>query len=337
MLLSDFDYFLPPELIASHPLEKRSASRLLYLKKTKGVWQDMQFSALPDLLKKGDLLVFNNTKVVPARLYGHKQTGGKIEVLIERIVGQKEAWAHIRASKAPRCGAQLILENALQVEVSERHGDLFKLVFHQDVLESLEQFGHIPLPSYLQRDEIPQDRHRYQTIYAKEKGAVAAPTAGLHFDEETLQALNKKGIQLTYLTLHVGAGTFQPVRVTSIENHKMHSEYMVVSKDVVQTIQKVKQEGGRIIAVGTTSARALETAARGGQLLPYQGETDIFIYPGFQFQCIDGLLTNFHLPKSTLLMLVCALGGHEQVMGAYHHAVEQKYRFYSYGDCMLLL
>ena len=336
MRLSNFDYHLPANLIARYPLSQRSSSRLLILNKTNGNVEHRQFIELPNLLEPGDLLILNDTKVIPARLLGRKETGGRVEVLIERILATNLALAHIKASKSPKVSTKLILENHVKAEVIGREDDLFELLFDKGVLASLEQYGHIPLPLYIARQDEEFDRERYQTVYARQKGAVAAPTAGLHFDELILKQLVQKGIQFSYLTLHVGAGTFQPVRMENILEHTMHTEYVEVSKATCEQIKKTKQQGKRVIAVGTTSVRALETACQSGELKPFCGDTRLFIYPGFHFHCIDAMITNFHLPKSTLLMLVCAFGGYENVMKAYQEAIDKQYRFYSYGDCMLV-
>ena len=339
MLRSDFQYNLPPELIAQYPLPERSASRLLALDGESGEIQDLQFIELPGLLRSGDLLVFNNTRVIPARLFGQKETGGKIEVLVERVLDEHCVLAHVRASKSPGEGAILTLEGELTATMLGREGDLFKLRFEgsDSAITQLELHGHMPLPPYIERSDESHDRERYQTVYAEKQGAVAAPTAGLHFDQKLLDKLANMGVLSTFVTLHVGAGTFQPVRAEKISDHIMHAEYIEVGEEVVETIRKTRETGGRVIAVGTTSVRALESAASDGVLQPYNGDTDIFITPGYQFRVVDGLLTNFHLPESTLLMLVCAFAGYENIMSAYSHAVENRYRFFSYGDAMFLL
>ena len=338
MKVSDFQFDLPDALIAQFPLSGRSDSRLLALDKTSGQVSHLKFTDILDLLNEGDLLVFNNTKVVPARLHGHKETGGKIEVLIERITGEHSALAHIRASKSPTSGAALSLEGGINATVTGRSGELFDLRFSgkRSLLSLLDEYGHMPLPPYMQRDDAAEDRERYQTVYASVPGAVAAPTAGLHFDDRLLQRLKEKGLEFAFVTLHVGAGTFQPVRVENVDEHLMHSEYIEVDQGVVDKIKQVKASGGRVVAVGTTSARCLESACIQGELSAYHGETDIFIYPGYRFKAVDALLTNFHLPKSTLLMLVCALAGKQHVLSAYQQAVEEEYRFYSYGDAMFI-
>lgn len=336
MFLSDFNYNLPEELIARYPVFPRSSSRLLCVNKATKTFNHRHFSDLPQLLQPGDLLIFNNTRVIPARLFGYKETGGKVEILIERLLEEQHALAHVRASKPPLPGSKIKLEKEFSVRVGERRSELFELQFltDQPLLKILDAIGHMPLPPYLNRADETADRECYQTVYAKHPGAVAAPTAGLHFDEKLLTQLTEKGIQTAFVTLHVGAGTFQPVRVEKIEQHVMHSEYAVVSEEVCKKIQQTKARNGRVIAVGTTSVRCLETAAQQGMFQPFKGQTQIFIYPGYQFHCIDALITNFHLPKSTLLMLVCAFAGHEKIMAAYQEAISNQYRFYSYGDAM---
>ncbi|WP_020561361.1 tRNA preQ1(34) S-adenosylmethionine ribosyltransferase-isomerase QueA [Thiofilum flexile] len=338
MKLSDFYYELPPELIAHYPLAERSASRLLVLDGNTGEYRDQQFADIIGLLNAGDLLVFNNTRVIPARLYGQKNTGGKVEVLIERILDEYSALAHIRASKAPKVGARLTLESVLEIEITARQDDLFKikLLGTLPFLTALEQHGHIPLPPYITRQDEISDRERYQTVFAERPGAVAAPTAGLHFDEEILQRLKAKGVEFASVTLHVGAGTFQPVRVDDLTEHKMHTEYAEVSKETCAAVQACKARGGRVIAVGTTSVRSLESAARSGVLEPFYADTQLFIKPGFQFNVVDAMVTNFHLPESTLLILVSAFAGYANIFKGYQYAVKEHYRFFSYGDAMFL-
>lgn len=335
LTLSDFDFELPPELIAQFPASARSGSRMLHLD---GEIVDRQFSDLPDQLRRGDLLVFNNTRVIKARLHGHKDSGGKIEVLVERVLDTRHVLAHIRASHSPKPGSRLMLENAIQASVLGRQDDLFHLAFEgtQTALELLEQHGSLPLPPYIEHDPNAQDESRYQTVYAREPGAVAAPTAGLHFDQAMLDRLAEMGVQTAFVTLHVGAGTFQPVRVERIQEHAMHSEWYHVPEETVSAIERARQAGGRVMAIGTTSVRALESAAASGKLVAGFGETRIFITPGYRFQVVDRLLTNFHLPKSTLLMLVSAFAGMAPIRAAYQHAISQRYRFFSYGDAMLL-
>jgi len=340
MQRSDFHFDLPEALIAQQPARERGGSRLLVLEGADGRVQDRRFSDLPGLLRPGDLLVFNDTRVIPARLYGRKESGGQVEVLIERITGELEVLAHVRASKSPRPGSWLTLEESIEVQVSGRDGALFALRFPGPVLQLLKQYGRMPLPPYIEREAVADDAERYQTVYARKEGAVAAPTAGLHFDEAMLEHLKSMGIESAYVTLHVGAGTFQPVRVDDLREHHMHSETIEVPESVVEAVARTRARGGRVVAVGTTVVRSLESAARvspDGELAPYSGETDIFIYPGYAFRVIDAMVTNFHLPESTLLMLVCAFAGYEHVMNAYRHAVAEKYRFFSYGDAMFVL
>ena len=336
MRTADFDFDLPDELIAQYPLEQRSASRLLHLSGTNLI--DRQFSEFPDLLLPDDLLVFNNTKVIPARLHGMKDTGGKIEVLVERLLDEHHLLAHVKASKSPKAGARLVLEQVIHATMIERVGDLFKLRFEgkTSALELLQRHGHMPLPPYIDRADDKTDESRYQTVYAKHAGAVAAPTAGLHFDQAMLNKLAAKGIKSAFVTLHVGAGTFQPVRVDDIKDHHMHAETIDVDASVVEQIAQTKAKGGRVIAIGTTAVRSLESAAMKGALAEYHDDSQIFIYPGYEFKVVDAIVTNFHLPQSTLLMLVSAFSGHKTIMDAYQHAVEQKYRFFSYGDAMFL-
>lgn len=338
MQVKDFSFELPEELIAQYPLESRSASRLLCLDSKTGDISHQQFDQLVDLLEAGDLLVFNDTRVIPARLYGQKETGGKLELLVERVESHAQVLAHIKASKAPKVGSKIKLANNIWATILERLDSLFRLHFDDDrtVLEILDQIGHMPLPPYMKRDDELADRERYQTVYNNKPGAVAAPTAGLHFDEALISKLEQKGINKAFVTLHVGAGTFQPVRVENILDHKMHSESVEVTPDVCQLVRQTKAAGKRVVAVGTTSVRCLETASMDGIISPYQGETDIFIYPGYQFKTVDALVTNFHLPESTLMMLVSAFAGADSIKKAYQMAVEQKYRFFSYGDAMFI-
>jgi len=342
MRRSDFQFNLPGELIAQYPAQQRSASRLLHLDVATGQLVDRQFRDFPSLLQRGDLLVLNDTRVIPARIQGQKDTGGKVEVLVERLLASDRVLAHVRASKSPKPGRRLKFSGEVEAEVIARHDDMFELRFADssrpevNVAIILERLGHMPLPPYIEREDAETDRERYQTVYAREQGAVAAPTAGLHFDKAMLQAIQDAGIELAFVTLHVGAGTFQPVRVENIDEHKMHSEWMQLSNEVVEAVQRTRARGGRVIAVGTTSVRCLETAARAGDLQPYCGETDIFITPGYRFRVVDALLTNFHLPESTLLMMVSAFAGHANIMRAYRHAVAERYRFFSYGDAMFI-
>jgi S-adenosylmethionine:tRNA ribosyltransferase-isomerase len=338
MQRTDFQFELPSELIAQFPSKHRTESRLLSLEGETGLLSDQQFVDLLSMLKPQDLLVFNNTKVIPARLLGQKESGGKIEVLVERVLDEHRVLAHVRSSKSPGAGKRLILEDKLDVEVLGRHDALFELYFHSDtdVIELLESHGRLPLPPYIERDVAKDDLERYQTVYAQHVGAVAAPTAGLHFDQQMLDSISGMGIDSTQVTLHVGAGTFQPVRVDDIKSHQMHSERIEVTEAVCEKIRDTRARGGRVIAVGTTSVRALESASRSGEIAPYSGETDIFIYPGYEFKSVDAMITNFHLSESTLLMLVSAFAGRDNVMSAYNHAIEQKYRFFSYGDAMFI-
>ena len=338
MKRSDFQFDLPPELIAQQPLPRRSDSRLLRLSKSGGQLHDGHILDLPDLLREGDLLVFNNTRVIPARLYGRKETGGRVEIMLERMVDDSECLAQLRVSKSPREGSIIFLEDGSQMEVTGREGSFFRLRLVGGGLgEKLGKLGHMPLPPYIDREDTLEDRERYQTVYARHPGAVAAPTAGLHFDAALLDQIESRGVERVEVTLHVGAGTFQPVRCDDIADHRMHAERLEVSDRVCEAVERTRSRGGRVIAVGTTAVRSLETAAAGGTLEPYAGDSRIFIYPGYQFRVIDGLLTNFHLPESTLLMLVCALAGTEQTLAAYQHAVVMAYRFFSYGDAMLIL
>ena len=338
MQTSDFDYELPQELIVQVPLEQRSASRLLYLDGASGNLRDCQFGNLPQFVKAGDVMVLNDTRVIKARLFGEKESGGKVEILVERVVDDHHALAQLSASHAPRPGAKLFLAKQLQAIVEERLGEFYRLRFDSKITvwELLEHIGAMPLPHYISRPASELDKARYQTVYAREPGAVAAPTAGLHFDPAMLDNLRGKGVRIAFVTLHVGAGTFQPVRVESIAKHKMHSEWYSVPAKTVSMIEMAKREGGRVMAVGSTSLRALEAAATNGKLQAVCGETDIFITPGYRFKIVERLLTNFHLPCSTLLMLVSAFGGMENIRRAYRHAVELRYRFFSYGDAMLI-
>lgn len=338
MDIADFDFELPEKLIAQRPPEVRGSSRLLAALPEKPI-TDAYFADLPDYVGRGDVLVFNNTKVIKARLFGQKASGGKIEALIERVLDEHTALAHVRSSKSPKPGAELIFEGGIKAVMVERQEELFRLRFDgaQTVYELLEQSGHLPLPPYIERTADDKDDSRYQTVYAKHQGAVAAPTAGLHFTDELLAALRAKGVEMAEVTLHVGAGTFQPVRVDNIADHKMHSEWFDVPSETVAAIEAAKARGNRVWSVGTTSMRALESAAREtGRLKAGQGDTDIFITPGYRFNVVDRLITNFHLPKSTLLMLVSALSGMQHIREVYQHAVEQEYRFFSYGDAMIL-
>lgn len=340
MRVADFSFDLPDELIARFPKQERSSSRLLTLDGPSGIVDHKVFSDVLELVNENDLLVFNNTKVIPARMFGQKESGGKVEVLVERVLDEHRVLAHVRASKSPKPGTSLTLEGKAKALMVARHGELFELEFdkQQNVLDVLNDIGHMPLPPYIDRPDNDADRERYQTVYGEKPGAVAAPTAGLHFDDKLMSALKDKGVNMAFVTLHVGAGTFQPVRVDSVDEHIMHSEYIEVPDDVVEAVAQTKAKGGRVIAIGTTSVRSLESAAKvhGGKLNTYFGDTDIFIYPGYQFNVVDAMVTNFHLPESTLIMLVSAFAGQDNIMGAYETAIEQKYRFFSYGDAMFL-
>lgn len=335
---SDFHFDLPTGLIAQQPLAERSASRLLLLDAARASMADRQLRELPDLLRAGDLLVFNDTRVLPARLFGRKETGGAVEILIERVSGTHEATAQLGVSKKPKEGAAIELADGSLARVLGRQGEFFHLRFESpEPLEKLLlKLGRMPLPPYIERTADALDSERYQTVFAREPGAVAAPTAGLHFDQNLLDRLAERGIESGHITLHVGAGTFQPMRAEKLEDHTMHREWLNVGAELVDRIHHARARGGRIIAVGTTVVRALESASRDGVLEPFAGETQIFIFPGYRFSSIDALLTNFHLPESTLLMLVSAFAGREFILAAYRHAVEQRYRFYSYGDAMLV-
>ncbi|MDR9830222.1 tRNA preQ1(34) S-adenosylmethionine ribosyltransferase-isomerase QueA [Vibrio sp. FNV 38] len=345
MQVSDFHFELPDELIARYPNPQRTASRLLQMDGNTGELTDSTFTAVLEQVREGDLIVFNNTRVIPARMFGRKASGGKLEVLVERMQDDKRILAHVRCSKSPKPGTTIYLgeNDEYQAIMVARHDALFELEFQSNktVLEILEEVGHMPLPPYIDRPDEDSDKERYQTVYNQKPGAVAAPTAGLHFDEVLLEKIQAKGASLAYVTLHVGAGTFQPVKVDNILEHHMHAEYVEVSQEVVDAIKETKARGGRVIAVGTTSVRSLESAAqdalnKGTELVPFFGDTEIFIYPGYQFQLIDCLITNFHLPESTLIMLVSAFAGYENTMNAYQHAVDNQYRFFSYGDSMFI-
>ncbi|RLV59803.1 tRNA preQ1(34) S-adenosylmethionine ribosyltransferase-isomerase QueA [Parashewanella curva] len=340
MRVADFSFDLPDELIARYPTKERTASRLLTLDGNSGEVHDKCFTDLIDFIEAGDLMVFNNTRVIPARLFGQKATGGKLEILVERMLDDKRILAHVRSSKSPKVDAIIHLDNDYQMKMLARQEALFELELLSDrtVLEVLEEIGHMPLPPYIDRPDEDSDKERYQTVYNENPGAVAAPTAGLHFDDETLAKLKAKGVNTAFVTLHVGAGTFQPVRVDDIEDHVMHSEWANVPSDVVEQIKQTKAAGKRVIAVGTTSVRSLESAAKAneGEIAPFSADTDIFIYPGYEFFVVDAMVTNFHLPESTLIMLISAFAGKQPVMSAYQHAIEEKYRFFSYGDAMFI-
>ncbi|MFT5482341.1 MAG: S-adenosylmethionine:tRNA ribosyltransferase-isomerase [Halieaceae bacterium] len=338
MKVSDFSYQLPDRLIARHPTEERRGSRLLHLNGVNGALIHGMFPQLLTYVRENDLLVFNNTRVIPARLFAHKETGGKVEILVERVLTGKRALAHVRASKTPAPGSLLrLVDGVTQLRIIGRQGEFFELESTDTPLpELLERLGHMPLPPYIDREDTSVDRERYQTVYATTPGAVAAPTAGLHFDKELLQSLAEMGVKTAQVTLHVGAGTFQPVRSELVEDHHMHSERLEVGADLCAAVAATRASGGRVIAVGTTSMRSLETASRSGELRPFTGDSDIFIYPGYEFQCVDALVTNFHLSESTLLMLVCAFAGSEHIMSAYAAAIADSYRFFSYGDAMFI-
>ncbi len=332
--VDDFDYVLPDELVAQHPAPERTASRLLHLSR-QGV-SDHAFSDLPALLSAGDVLVFNDTRVVKARLHGVKDSGGKVEVLVERALDASEALAQVRASHAPQPGGRLRLAGAVDATVVAREGDLFRLRFDGEVLDVLERHGAVPLPPYITHAPAAEDEARYQTVYARAPGAVAAPTAGLHFDEPLIERLRARGVELAFLTLHVGAGTFQPVRTRAIAAHRMHSERYEIPAATVAAVRRARAQTRHVVAVGTTSLRALEWSARNGEVTAGAGDTDLFVTPGYRFRVVDRLITNFHLPKSTLLMLVSAFAGIEPVRAAYRHAIAARYRFFSYGDAMLV-
>ena len=343
MRVADFSFDLPEELIARYPKADRTASRLMALNGNSGGLEHLSFVDIADKLDKGDLLIFNNTRVIPARMFGKKASGGKVEVLVERMLDERRVLAHIRASKSPKVGTEILLEDKVKATMVARHDALFELEFHSEepVLNVLEEIGHMPLPPYIDRPDEASDRERYQTVYNEKPGAVAAPTAGLHFDEDLLTKLKAKGVEQAFVTLHVGAGTFQPVRVDEIADHIMHAEYVEVSPEVDEQIKQTKARGGRVIAVGTTSVRSIESAAKAAAqnnelIAPFYEDTDIFITPGYNFRVIDALITNFHLSESTLLMLVSAFAGYEHIMSAYQQAVAEKYRFFSYGDAMFL-
>lgn len=335
---SDFFYSLPDNLIAQFPLAERTTSRLLILNAGSGTLKDRHFHQMEDFLQPGDLLVCNDTKVIPARLFGHKASGGKVEVFLEKLLSRFDVRVQIKASKAPKAGGLIHFENGGHAEVIGRTNGFFDLRFDADhpALETFHQWGHVPLPPYIKRDDQESDRNRYQTVYAERPGAVAAPTAGLHFCNDLLAKLRSRNVDLAFVTLHVGAGTFLPMRCQSIRDHHMHTEHFEVSDAVVQKIHATRKSGGRVVAVGTTTVRSLEAAAATGEIVASTGDTQLFITPGYQFTSIDAMITNFHLPESTLLMLVSAFGGYEQVMNAYQHAIRQEYRFFSYGDAMLI-
>jgi S-adenosylmethionine:tRNA ribosyltransferase-isomerase len=342
MKVSDFTFDLPEHLIAQYPLAERAASRLLHLERESGRLHDRQFSDLPDLVEAGDLLVFNNTRVIPARLWARKASGGRVEIMLERVVSEREAVVQMRVNRKPAAGDRLLIDRdddrSAEVEVLGREEQFWRLriVAGPDWSDLLDEVGHMPLPPYIQREDEAFDAERYQTVYARVPGAVAAPTAGLHFDEATLARLRDKGLRSAECTLHVGAGTFQPVRVDDIAEHRMHAEWLSVSAELVEAVAETRRRGRRVIAVGTTAVRALETAAESGELAPFAGDSRLFIYPGYEFRVVDAMITNFHLPESTLLMLVSAFAGRDAVLAAYRHAVGREYRFFSYGDAMFI-
>ena len=335
MLRKDFNFDLPEELIAIVPLDRRRDSRLLVLDPEIGVVHK-RFVDLLQYVKPGDLLVFNNTKVMPARLFARKKTGGRVEILIERIQSPHQAIVRLRSSKSPKENDILALSQDYFATVGKKKNELVGVTFSSPISEILDSIGHVPPPPYINRKDTQMDKSRYQTIYARHNGAIAAPTAGLHFDQEMLDSCGSKGIDIAFVTLHVGSGTFQPIRTEDIRDHKIHSEWMELSENVCEKIVATRARGGRIIAVGTTSVRCLETSASSGKMEPFEGQTDLFIYPGYKFRIVDMLITNFHLPESSLLALVSAFSGHAEIMEAYRQAIEAKYRFYSYGDAMLL-
>ncbi|MBT7952913.1 MAG: tRNA preQ1(34) S-adenosylmethionine ribosyltransferase-isomerase QueA [Gammaproteobacteria bacterium] len=334
----DFHFELPEALIAQYPPEQRGDSRLLCLDRDSGSLNDQLFSQLGEHLNSGDLLVFNDTRVIPARLFGRKESGGKVEILLERLLDEHTMLCQIRASKSPKAGSLIILEDESELCLIGREAEFFKLSSKVDMplADILQKLGHMPLPPYIKREDESMDQERYQTVYARQPGAVAAPTAGLHFSDEMLTRLKQKGVDTAFVTLHVGAGTFQPVRSEKLEDHEMHSEWFSLNNTVCEKVRETRRKGGRVIAVGTTAVRCLESAAENDDLQPFQGDTSIFIYPGFHFQIVDALITNFHLPESTLLMLVSAFAGIENVKAAYQHAVDESYRFFSYGDAMFI-
>ena len=336
---ADFDYELPPDRIAKHPLPDRSAGRLLVMDRAGGELSDRGIRDLPDLLAPDDLLVLNDTRVIPARLFGRKPTGGKVEVLVERLLPRRRILAQLRFARPPGSGSELVLAEGARAVVEGREGRFWTLRFPDatDVADFLERHGQVPLPPYIDRAPEPQDRDRYQTVYAHRPGAVAAPTAGLHFDEALLRRLDERGIGRVFVTLHVGAGTFRPIESEDIRDHRIHAERLSVGAEACARIEQARERGGRVIAVGTTSARALESAARSGRVRPFEGETRLYLYPGRPFAATDGMLTNFHLPRSSLLVMICAFAGRAATLDAYRHAVDRGYRFYSYGDAMLIL
>ena len=337
MKVSDFSFDLPDHLIAKHPAKERSNSRLLHLNAATGEISHRHFTSLPELLDAEDLLVFNDTRVIPARFFGRKETGGKVELLLERIVSKNEAMAQIRVSKSPKMGANIRLDGDISVKLLDKEGSFYRILFPDPgVSEIALKYGHMPLPPYIDRADEELDYDRYQTVYARRDGAVAAPTAGLHFDEKVFFDISEKGIRKTEVTLHVGAGTFQPVRTENVEEHEMHREFLEVSDRASKEVEDCRRRGGRVVAIGTTSVRSLESASTRGSVSPFNGETEIFISPGYEFRSVDAMVTNFHLPGSTLLMLVSAFAGMSNIKAAYQSAIEESYRFFSYGDAMLI-
>lgn len=336
--LQDYDFDLPSDLIAHTPLQCRHDSKLLVVSKSDGQLHDQSFSALKNILRSGDLLVLNDTKVFPARLYAHKESGGQVEILAERLLDNRCIKVQIKSNRSPKVDSIILLPGQLSAKVIAREGQFFVIQLQQEIepIEVFEEHGHVPLPPYIPREDTSVDKQRYQTVYADKVGAVAAPTAGLHFSEELLASLQEMGVGVAKITLHVGAGTFKPVQVEDITQHDMHTEYAIVSEQVCTQVKNTKAQGGRVIAVGTTCVRALESAAQKEELQAFAGDTNIFIYPGYRFKVIDSLITNFHLPRSTLIMLVSALAGHKNIMNAYQHAIDEHYRFYSYGDAMII-
>ncbi|HEY7906698.1 MAG TPA: tRNA preQ1(34) S-adenosylmethionine ribosyltransferase-isomerase QueA [Wenzhouxiangella sp.] len=341
MKVEDFNYTLPDELIAQYPLPNRSDSRMLVVDRDRDDLVDSSVKKLTDYLLPGDLLVFNNTRVIPARLWAKKASGGQVEIMIERVEDETHLIAQLRVNRKPVVGTRLLIEQQpeeIEIDVLEREGEFWRLRLVKGAWSQvLIDHGHMPLPPYIERADEASDQERYQTVYSAVPGAVAAPTAGLHFDEDLLAKIKNHGVEMGFCTLHVGAGTFQPIRADQVEDHIMHKEWMQVDQGLVDQVKQTKARGGRVIAVGTTAVRSLETAAQGGEIEPYQGDSQLFIYPGFTFNVIDGLLTNFHLPGSTLVMLVSAFSGREKILAAYQHAIDERYRFFSYGDATLLL
>ena len=338
MKVSDFHFDLPEHLIAQYPLSKRSASRLLHLERESGQVHDRQFADLPDLIEPGDLLVFNDTRVIPARLWAQKATGGRVEIMVERMITASEALVQLRVNRKPAVGSRLVIDETGEIEVIGREGEFWRLrvVAGPEWPELLDRVGHMPLPPYIERGDEALDEDRYQTVFARVPGAVAAPTAGLHFDKPVMECLRERGIETGWCTLHVGAGTFQPVRAERVEDHAMHAEWLEVGDDLVASVRAARERGNRVVAVGTTAVRSLETAAAGGELAAFTGDSRLFIYPGYEFRVVDAMVTNFHLPGSTLLMLVSAFAGRENILAAYRHAIDAEYRFFSYGDAMFV-